>query len=50
MDKNKALKIARKYIDSVNKKFPIESVILFGSYAKGTYHKDSDINKLISTM
>jgi predicted nucleotidyltransferase len=47
MDKNKALKIVRKYIDSVNKKFPIESVILFGSYAKGTYHKDSDIDLAI---
>jgi len=44
MDKNEAIKIAKRYIDSVSKKYQIESAILFGSYAKGTYHADSDID------
>ncbi|HES60087.1 MAG: nucleotidyltransferase domain-containing protein [Calditrichaceae bacterium] len=47
MDKNEAIKIAKKYIDSVNKRYKIENVILFGSFAKGTYHADSDIDLAI---
>jgi predicted nucleotidyltransferase len=44
MDKNEALKIAKRYIDSISNKFQIESAILFGSFAKGTNHPDSDID------
>ena len=44
MDKNEAIKIAKRYIDSINKKYPIENAILFGSFAKGTNHSDSDID------
>lgn len=44
MDKNEALKIAKRYINSVSKKYQIENAILFGSYAKGTNHADSDID------
>lgn len=44
MDKNEALKIAKRYVRSINAKYQIESAILFGSYAKGNYHADSDID------
>ncbi len=44
MDKKEALRIAKRYIDSISDKFQIESAMLFGSYAKGTNHPDSDID------
>jgi uncharacterized protein len=44
MDKNDAIKIAKRYIDSISNKYQIESAILFGSFAKGTNHPDSDID------
>src|SRR4030066_610839 len=44
MDKNEAIMIARRYRDSVSKKYQVENAILFGSFAKGTYHADSDID------
>jgi uncharacterized protein len=47
MDKNEAIKIAKKYTDSVHSKYRIENVILFGSFAKGTNHEDSDIDLAI---
>lgn len=47
MDKDQAIKIAKKYADSINRKYQIVNVILFGSYANGTNHKDSDIDLAI---
>ena len=47
MDKNEALIIAKKYIETISKKYRIENAILFGSYAKGTNHPDSDIDVAI---
>ncbi len=44
MDKKEAINIAKRYIDSISNKFQIESAILFGSFAKGTNHPDSDID------
>lgn len=44
MDKSDALNIASKYADAVKSKYGFVRVILFGSYAKGNYHKDSDID------
>jgi len=44
MDKNEAIKIAKRYVESLSSKFQIESAILFGSFAKGTNHQDSDID------
>lgn len=43
MDKSEAIKIAKRYADLIGNKYQIENVILFGSYAKGTNHVDSDI-------
>ena len=34
----------KKYIEKVSKYYKIEAIILFGSYAKGTENKDSDID------
>jgi len=47
MDKSEAIKIAIKYADSIRSKYQIENVILFGSFAKGTNHADSDIDLAI---
>jgi uncharacterized protein len=44
MDKREALNIARKYAESIKSNFDFDRMILFGSYAKGNYHKDSDID------
>ena len=44
MDKREALKIASTYIDSISTKYNISQAILFGSFAKGTNHDDSDID------
>ena len=47
MDKNEAIKAAKRYINIVNCKYQVENVILFGSFAKGTNHADSDIDLAI---
>jgi uncharacterized protein len=47
MDKRDAIKIAKRYVDKVSEKYQIENVILFGSFAKGTNHDDSDIDLAI---
>lgn len=44
MDKREALKIASDYIESISSKYNIKQAILFGSFAKGTNHDDSDID------
>lgn len=47
MDKSEAIKIAKRYTDLISSKYQVENVILFGSYAKGTNHIDSDIDLAI---
>ncbi len=47
MDKNEAIRIAKRYIKTISRKYQIENAILFGSFAKGTNHKDSDIDLAI---
>jgi predicted nucleotidyltransferase len=45
MDKNSALEISRQYVAKVRQdNIPVLSAWLFGSYAKGTFGKDSDID------
>ena len=44
MDKNEAIKIAKRYINAISQKYQIENAILFGSFANGTNHPDSDID------
>jgi len=47
MDKNDAIKIAKRYLEVVTKKYQVENAIMFGSFAKGTNHPDSDIDLAI---
>jgi len=48
MDKKKASRITKKYVDFLRKKNPgIKKVYLFGSYAKGIINVDSDIDLAI---
>jgi len=44
LDKIAALKIAKEFVDTVRDKFDLQKAILFGSFAKGTNHDDSDID------
>ncbi len=44
MDKREALNIAKKFAVKVAEKFDDSKIILFGSYAKGTQHPESDID------
>lgn len=45
MDKTKTPENALKYINFIKEKKPgIKKIFLFGSYAKGTFHQDSDID------
>jgi predicted nucleotidyltransferase len=36
--------IVRQYITDVKKMMPIDKVYLYGSYAKGTYRENSDVD------
>lgn len=44
MDKKDALDIAEKYAEAVKSKYNFVKIILFGSYAKGNFNEDSDID------
>jgi predicted nucleotidyltransferase len=44
MDKGGAYEIAVRYIDSISSKYHISQAFLFGSFAKGNFHDDSDID------
>lgn len=38
------LSVTTEYVSKLKKQIPVEKVILFGSYARGTYTEDSDID------
>jgi uncharacterized protein len=44
MDKSNVINIARDYAEKIKMKYHFNRIILFGSYAKGTYNEDSDID------
>jgi predicted nucleotidyltransferase len=44
MDKREAINVAQQYAQAVRTYYGAGKVFLFGSYAKGTYHEDSDID------
>lgn len=44
MDKREALNIARQYKEVVAKALPLKSLYLYGSFSKGTYTSNSDID------
>ncbi len=43
------LYLAQKYVQKVCENYKIKAIILFGSYAKGTEHEDSDIDIAVIT-
>ncbi|MBP3639988.1 MAG: nucleotidyltransferase domain-containing protein [Muribaculaceae bacterium] len=44
MDKEQALKLARKYKEIVAERLPLKAMYLYGSYSKGNYNEESDID------
>lgn len=44
---NRVRQQIRAYIEKATREWPISTVFLFGSYAKGKYKKDSDIDLAI---
>lgn len=44
MDKTDAIKIAQRYASAVKGNYEFIKLILFGSYAKGNFTEDSDID------
>lgn len=44
MDKRKARKLVEEYAKIVVKNMIVNKIILYGSYARGDYRKDSDID------
>ena len=48
MDKREIIEVIKKYIFFLKEnKFPVQKVYIFGSYAKGNMHDDSDIDLAI---
>ena len=41
--------IVKKYVEVILANYKVKAIFLFGSYAKGTNHKDSDIDIAIIT-
>ena len=44
MDKADAINIAQKYAGAIKENYTYIKIILFGSYAKGNFNEDSDID------
>ena len=44
MDKRDALNLAEKFTDIVRAEYPLQRAYLFGSYVKGNFHEESDID------
>lgn len=44
MDKSQAVKKATEYAKLVSEKIKLEKVVLYGSYAKGNWKEESDID------
>ena len=47
MDKKEAIKIAQRYISNLKGKYNIDKAYLYGSFARGSNHLDSDIDLAI---
>jgi len=49
MDKGDAIQIADKYITLISQIYSVRKAILFGSFANGTNHDDSDIAVILDS-
>lgn len=44
MDKEQAINLARRFKEAVAEKLPLKALYLYGSYSKGTFTAESDID------
>lgn len=44
MDKGQVIELAKKYKAMVAERLPLKALYLYGSYSKGNYREDSDID------
>jgi uncharacterized protein len=44
MDKRTALKLTKQYVKNLKRKYDVKKAYLFGSFARGNAHEDSDID------
>lgn len=44
MDKEQAIELAQRYKTAVAERLPLKALYLYGSFSKGTYTADSDID------
>lgn len=44
MDKTDVIIIANQYAEALTEKYNLVKIVLFGSYTKGNFHKESDID------
>ena len=44
MDKEQAIVLAKRYKEKVAERLPLKALYLYGSYSKGNYREDSDID------
>ena len=44
MDKEQAIALAKRYKEMVAERLPLKALYLYGSYSKGNYREDSDID------
>ena len=44
MEKGQAIELAKKYKAMVAERLPLKALYLYGSYSKGNYREDSDID------
>ncbi len=44
MDKEQAIKLAQRYKAAIAERLPLKALYLYGSFSKGTFTEDSDID------
>lgn len=49
IDNKLIMQIVQKYVEKILENYNVEAIFLFGSYAKGTEHEDSDIDIAVIT-
>lgn len=47
MDKEQAIKLAQEYTKVLLEKMPVKALYLYGSYSKGNYTEESDIDSAV---